>query len=113
MNLSVPPTQSDSPYFPIPYLPQSDPLSDHLRYFSVTQRVCEKVQWPHESCKIYLVVESLVCHTAAVCPSWGPFFAYWHELPLHGGLSVNPRSLSEQSFCQLIIITICLFISLK
>lgn len=113
MYSSVTPAQSASSYFHVSYLPQNDHLNDHLRYLSVTQGTCEMVQWPHESCKIYLVVESLVSHTAAVYPSWGPFFVHWHELPLHGGLSINPWSLSKQLCCWLIIIIIDLFISLK
>lgn len=113
MYSSVTPAQGDSSYIHISYLPQNYHLNDHLSYFSVNQGMCERVRWPHESCKICLVVESLVSPTAVVQPSWGPVFAYWHELPLHGGLSINPWSLSNQLFCWLIIIIIDLLISLK
>lgn len=111
-NLPVTPAQGDSsyPYF-ISASKQSPQWSPQI--LQCDPRSVWEVQWPHESCKVYLVVKSLACHTAAMCPSWGPLVAYWHELPLHGGLSINPWSLSEQSFCQLIIITIYLLISLK
>lgn len=55
--------------FCISYLPQNYHLG-HLRHFSVTQGVCERVQWPHESWRT-LVVESLARYTAAVYPAQG------------------------------------------
>lgn len=107
-NLSVTPAQGDSSHvFNICLRTITSGPSVWRVQWGCTQGVCERVQWPHESWGAKLGLPH--CFSVAR----GPFFVYWHRLPLCGGLSRNPWSLSEQSFCQLIIITLYLFISLK